>query len=185
MKNEFPEYEYIEEPIYQWQNVGGHNLLDYFYKNPKRWGFSFELYVMLTKINSLYNAAKSSKKIVILERSILSDKIFFEIAHESKNLSTMEYKMLLNTFDFYLEHLYPKINCIIYLETDVNICLERIKTRNRKEESKVEKSYILCLKNKLDYLIKFGKFNSMRIEGNFNLEKDLKEILGEIKKFIE
>ena len=67
----------------------------------------------------------------------------------------------------------------------MNICLERIKTRNRKEESKVEKSYILCLKNKLDYLIKFGKFNSMRIEGNFNLEKDLKEILGEIKKFIE
>lgn len=29
----------IEEPIKEWKNLGGNNLLNEFYTNPKRWGF--------------------------------------------------------------------------------------------------------------------------------------------------
>ena len=72
----FKDVEFVEEPVKQWQNLGGMNLLDAFYTDPKRWGFSFEFFSMLTKIKALLNAANSDKPIVVIERSILSNKVF-------------------------------------------------------------------------------------------------------------
>ena len=33
----FNDVEFIEEPVKEWQNLGGENLLDAFYKDPKRY----------------------------------------------------------------------------------------------------------------------------------------------------
>ena len=68
----FKDVEIVEEPVKQWQNLGGMNLLESFYTNPKRWGFSFEFYSMFTKLRALLNAANTDKPIIIIERSILS-----------------------------------------------------------------------------------------------------------------
>ena len=40
----------IQEPVLDWKNVGGEDLLACFYKEPKRWTFTFELYSMFSKI---------------------------------------------------------------------------------------------------------------------------------------
>ena len=45
----FSSVEFVEEPVKQWQNLGGMNLLDAFYTDPQRWGFTFEFYSMLRK----------------------------------------------------------------------------------------------------------------------------------------
>ncbi len=58
ISNQFHDVEFVEEPVKKWQNLGGLNLLDAFYSDPKRWGFSFEFYSMLTKIQALLNAAE-------------------------------------------------------------------------------------------------------------------------------
>ena len=63
--NQFHDVEFVEEPVKNWQNLGGMNLLDAFYSDPKRWGFSFEFHSMLTKIQALLNAAESDKPIII------------------------------------------------------------------------------------------------------------------------
>ena len=91
----FKDVEFVEEPVKEWQNLGGMNLLDAFYSNPKRWGFSFEFYSMFTKMKSLLKAADSDKPIIIIERSILSNKIFIDISNELGKLEKMEYAMLM------------------------------------------------------------------------------------------
>ena len=89
ISNHFKDIELVEEPVSQWQNLGGSNLLDAFYTDPKRWGFSFEFFSMLTKIRALLNAANSDKPIIIIERSILSNKVFMDISLELEKLDKM------------------------------------------------------------------------------------------------
>ena len=168
----FTSVEFVEEPIKQWQNLGGMNLLDSFYSDPKRWGFTFEFYSMLTKIQALLNAANSEKPVIVIERSILSNMVFIELSHELGKLEEMEYKMLMNTYDFYIQHVYPHLSGIIYLDTPVNECIKRINKRNRGEECSIERSYLQRIKDKLDLLANNSTFNVIRIDGMYDCERD-------------
>ena len=168
----FSQVEFVEEPVKQWQNLGGMNLLDAFYTDPQRWGFSFEFYSMLTKIQALLNAAKSDKPIIVIERSILSNKVFMDLSHELGKLEEMEYRMLMNTYDFYLEHVYPQLSGIIYLDTPVDECIKRITKRNRGEECGIERSYLQAIKDKLDVLANDSTKNVIRIDGMYDCERD-------------
>ena len=89
LEKHFKDIEFVEEPVKKWQNLGGMNLLNSFYSDPQRWGFSFEFYSMLTKIQALLNAADSDKPIIIIERSILSNKIFMDLSNELGKLDKM------------------------------------------------------------------------------------------------
>jgi hypothetical protein len=45
------EIQVVQEPVEQWRNVNGENLLERFYRDPKRYAFTFQQYVLLTRIN--------------------------------------------------------------------------------------------------------------------------------------
>ena len=180
--NRFNDVEFVEEPVAQWQNLGGMNLLDAFYSDPKRWGFSFEFYSMLTKIQALLKAADSDKPIIIIERSILSNKVFMDLSKELGKLDKMEYCMLMNTYNFYLEHIYPNISGIIYLDTPVEECVRRITKRNRGEECTIEKSYLNALKNKMDEMCNSSAMIVIRIDGLYDCVRDVKRVCDDISR---
>ena len=182
--NNFKDIEFVEEPVNQWQNLGGMNLLDSFYKDPKRWGFSFEFYSMLTKIKALLNAANSDKPIIIIERSILSNKVFMDISKELGKLDKMEYHMLKNTYKFYEQHVYPQLSGIIYLDTPVNECIRRITKRNRGEECSIEKSYLELLKNKFDELANSSTMIVIRIDGLYDCVRDSGRVCENISNYL-
>ena len=182
--NQFHDVEFVEEPVKNWQNLGGMNLLDAFYSDPKRWGFSFEFYSMLTKIQALLNAAESDKPIIIIERSILSNKVFMDLSNELGKLDKMEYAMLINTYNFYLAHVYPQISGIIYLDTPVEECIRRITKRNRGEECTIEKSYLNQIKNKMDEMCNDSSMIIIRIDGMYDCERDVKRVCDDIKRYL-
>ena len=180
----FKDIEFVEEPVKQWQNLGGMNLLDSFYTDPKRWGFSFEFFSMLTKIKALLNAANSDKPIIIIERSIFSNKVFMDVSKELNKLDKMEYKMLMNTYDFYIQYVYPQLSGIIYLDTPVEECIRRITKRNRGEECSIEKSYLELLKKKFDELANSSTRLVIRIDGMYDCERDSKRVCGDISNYL-
>lgn len=184
MENNFKDIEFVEEPVKQWQNLGGMNLLESFYTDPKRWGFSFEFFSMLTKIKALLNAANSDKSIIVIERSILSNKVFMDISEELGKLDRMEYRMLKNTFDFYLQHVYPQISGIIYLDTPVDECIRRINKRNRGEECGIEKSYLELLKKKFDDLASSSTMVVIRIDGLYDCKRDCIRVCENISNYL-
>lgn len=175
---------FVEEPVSQWQNVGGMNLLEKFYEDPDRWGFSFEFYVMLTKLKALAKAAESDKPVVILERSFFSNKIFMDISAKLGKLNDLEYQMLNNIFDFFMVNVYPVLSGIIYLNTPVDVCISRIAKRNRGEESSVDKNYLIMLKEKFDQLANDSTIPTLIIDGNFDLERDTKKITMDMTNFM-
>ncbi len=176
----FKDVEFVEEPVKEWQNLGGMNLLDAFYSNPKRWGFSFEFYSMFTKMKSLLKAADSDKPIIIIERSILSNKIFIDISNELGKLEKMEYAMLMNTYDFYLQYIYPQLSGIIYLDTPVDECIRRITKRNRGEECSIDRSYLEILKKKMDELANSSTMIVIKIDGLYDCERDASRVCDDI-----
>ena len=150
----------------EWQHLGdkygkgGINLLEWFYSEPKRWGFSFEFYSMLQKLKISANMGKLDK---------------------------MEHCMLMNVYNFYIRHIYPQISGIIYLDKSIDECLTRISKRNRKEECAIEKSYLVLIKNKYDELFDSfsAKIKVLRIGGMYDCEKDSDVICGKISTFIQ
>lgn len=180
----FQDVEFVEEPVKMWQNLGGMNLLDAFYSDPKRWGFSFEFFSMLTKIEALLNAANSDKPIIIIERSILSNKVFMDLSMELGKLDKMEYKMLMTTFDFYLQNIYPVLSGILYLDTPVDECIKRITKRNRGEECSIEKSYLQLLKDKFDELANSSTMIVIRIDGLYDCDRDSARVCDNISQYL-
>ena len=184
ISNQFHDVEFVEEPVNQWQNLNGCNLLNSFYSDPKRWGFSFEFYSMLTKIQALLKAADSDKPIIIIERSILSNKVFMDLSNDLGKLDKMEYTMLINTYNFYLENVYPQIAGIIYLDTPVDECIRRITKRNRGEECTIEKSYLNSIKEKMDEMCNSSTMIVIRIDGMYDCERDVKRVCDDIKRYL-
>ena len=184
ISNQFHDVEFVEEPVNQWQNLNGCNLLNAFYSDPKRWGFSFEFYSMLTKIQALLKAADSDKPIIIIERSILSNKVFMDLSNDLGKLDKMEYTMLINTYNFYLENVYPQIAGIIYLDTHVDECIRRITKRNRGEECTIEKSYLNSIKEKMDEMCNSSTMIVIRIDGMYDCERDVKRVCDDIKRYL-
>ena len=81
--------------------------------------------------------------------------------------------------DFFKE--YPNLNGVIYLDTDVNECLTRIKTRNRTEEGDIDKAYLMKLED-LFLTAKYG-CQMVMIDGTYN-PSDATKTLNMILKFI-
>ena len=180
----FTSVEFVEEPVSQWQNLGGMNLLDAFYSDPKRWGFSFEFFSMLSKIKALLNAANSDKPVIVIERSILSNRVFMDLSHELGKLEEIEYTMLMNTYHFYLQHVYPQLSGIIYLDTPVDECIKRITKRNRGEECTIERSYLQCIKEKMDQLCNSSTMNVIRIDGMYDCERDKVRVCQDMERYL-
>ena len=139
---------------------------------------------MLTKIESLLKAAESNKPIIIIERSIFSNRVFMDLSKELGKLDTMEYCMLTNVYNFYLAHVYPQISGIIYLDTPVEECINRITRRNRGEECTIEKSYLDAIKNKMDEMCNSSTMIIIRIDGMYDCNRDVKRVCDDINRHL-
>ncbi len=139
------------EPHEQWQNVGdGHNLLDLFYKDPTRWAYSFQSYAFITRIMMQQAHARTNPyTIQILERSVFSDRYCFALnAHELNYMNPLEWKIYQEWFTWLVDDYLPKPDGFIYLRTNPTICYNRLKKRNRNEETTVSLEYITKLHQK-------------------------------------
>ena len=184
LEKSFKDIAFVEEPISKWQNIGNENLLEKFYENPERWCFSFEFYSMLTKIEALIKVASCDKSIILIERSLLSNKIFIDISKKMDKLNNMEYNILLKTWDFYIQNIYPQLSGIIYLNTPVDVCVNRIIERNRNEECSVDKNYLNILHDKFQELSNESTIPTLVIDGNFDLKRDSFKIGENIHNFM-
>ena len=78
------------EPVNEWRNLNGTNLLELMYKDPSHWSLAFHSYVHLTmlqnhvKMNNNNNKNNDEFNLAIMERSIYSAKYcFLKNIHES------------------------------------------------------------------------------------------------------
>ena len=175
----------VEEPVKDWQNLEGENLLKKKNDDLNRWGYSFEAYVLITKMNELTKVAFSDKKIILIERCMLTDKVFFDINVENGFSNPMEEAMFKNLYEFLSNNVYPKLSGIIYLDTPVEECINRMIKRGRKEEKSLTKEYLTQLDDNFKKVIKESGIPYLKLNGLYDLNSDLGKIDHELMDFIQ
>lgn len=184
LQKDFDEVLLVEEPVAEWQNINGHNILEKKFSNPERWCYSFEAYVLISKMNALVKAAESDKKIILIERCMLADKVFFDLAVKLGQCNSMEQDMFNNLYQFLMENVYPRLCGIIYLDTSVEECIRRIAKRNRSEELNVDKEFLQKLHNDFVNIINTSNIPTLMLDGNYDLERDIEEVSGKLTNFV-
>jgi len=140
----------VFEPHHKWQNVAGENVLDYFYSDMQRWAYTFQSLAFITRIQEQEeHARRNDRPAQIVERSVFSDRYCFaQNCYEMGIMSLLEWNLYRQWFSWLVnEHMQRPAGCI-YLRTSPEVCYDRLRKRNRKEEANVSYDYLKLLHDK-------------------------------------
>lgn len=128
--------EVLMEPINDWTNVGGVNLLEKLYNEPLNWGMTFQTYVTLTMLQSHLRSNGSAIK--VMERSLFSARYcFVESMLTEGTLQPGMYQVLQEWYNFIDEYHQIRADMIIYMRTTPEVAFQRLRSRGRTEEGEV------------------------------------------------
>jgi deoxyadenosine/deoxycytidine kinase len=144
---------FLQEPVDKWlalKDTDGENILEKFYKDQKRWSYSFQMNAFITRSKEIM-ANDVNTNIIIMERSVLTDRnVFATLLYESGNISEMEWKLYNEWYHWLTKEFTIRPQLYIYLKADYNISYERMKKRSRVEEDIVPLEYIKKVSEKHD-----------------------------------
>jgi len=195
MVKEYLEIQAVFEPHEQWQTVGGsENLLEKFYTDTQRWAYTFQSYAFITRVRTQEEHAKINiYPAQILERSVYSDRYCFaKNCFEQGLMTRLEWQLYQEWFSWLIDTYVTKPTGFIYLQTDPDICYNRLRKRDRHEESAVSLDYLTMLHNKHEnWLIKKEGVDSciadipvLVLHCNNDFEKDTDEQHRHVQKII-
>lgn len=180
-----PQVSIVTEPLEEWQRVESPdgqvvNLFDLFCKDHERYAFQFQMLALNSHIEVIKNIPKDRP--VILERCFESNKNVFTLLQKDAGIISETEWIVYNKF-------IPRdivIDGYIYLKTSPNVCLKRIRDRNRFEEKGLSLDYIQRLNEYHEKWLS-DKVNVLEIENDeirFS-ETDYSNELSRVKSFIE
>ena len=159
---------FVDEPVEEWKKVkmDDTDILSHFYSDQKKYGYLFQSLAYITRLKYLKLAIENPKySIIVTERSTESDRyLFAKMLYEQKTINKLEW----DTYNLWYDFFNINIDLFIYVRTDVNNCMKRIKVRDRTGEESIPKEYLEELHNKHEeWLLK--KKNILIINGNENI----------------
>lgn len=132
----------IREPVEQWTNTAGSNVLQRYYCDPQRWAFTFQLHALHSRLR-LWRAALSlhPQALLLAERSPAADRhIFGELMRSEGNMDACEFAI----YDAACASLLADcpLAAVVYLRCAPAVCLQRIRERGRPGEEAVSLEYL-------------------------------------------
>jgi deoxyadenosine/deoxycytidine kinase len=137
-------FDFIEEPVSTWQSGFASNLLEAFYRDMHRWSFTFQILAFITRAKTWQEVlALTDHSRVVLERSVFTDRqVFATNMHRIGAMTETEWQVYCGLWDFLVSNYCVQPDCILYLRTPAEECLERIRIRDRGEESGITLEYL-------------------------------------------
>jgi len=142
---------FVKEPVDIWETIQdeeGKTILEKFYQDSKKYAFQFQVMALTTRLSLLRSTIRENPdcKVIICERSVDADKqIFAKMLHNDGIISYIDYKIycLLAT-----EHARDfDMAGYVYINTDAEVCHQRILKRSRNGESQIELGYLQNVSN--------------------------------------
>ena len=147
---------FLKEPTEDWKCIideNGITILEKFYENPTKYGFSFQIMAYISRLNIMKEEQKKNPNaIFITERSLYTDKLVFaKMLFDSGNIELINYRIYLQWFNTFADD-FP-VSKVIYVNTEPEICHQRILKRSRTGESNIPLEYLQnCHKYHTDML---------------------------------
>ena len=147
MKKYFDNSTIVSEPVDMWlnfKNEQDENILGMFYKDTKRWAYTFQNLAYITRMMKIEDAIRNSSGLVFLDRSLGTDKNVFEkMLYDDGLLNKIEHDMYNLWYEFYHKYVNTNTDQIyIYLKCNPLTAYERIKKRGREEEKNITLEYL-------------------------------------------
>ncbi len=138
---------FIEEPVGAWQQDFEENLLDLFYRDAKRWAFTFQLAAFTTRAKTWSEVlAMTDHSTVVLERSIYCDRyVFAKNCYQAGLMTKTEWQLYSKMWEWLQKNWCAEPDKIVYLHTPAEVCRERIVERGRNEETAIPLEYLKAL----------------------------------------
>jgi deoxyadenosine/deoxycytidine kinase len=149
---------FVDEPTDEWQTIQDENgvpILVNLYSDLKRFAFRFQMMAYISRLKKLRDAARNPNiKVIITERCLLTDAhVFARMLYDSKHIEEDEYQIYTRWFDEFAKDVEP--SCIVYFRALTDVCMSRIKMRNRPGEQEMQYDYLdKCNKYHDEWLIK-------------------------------
>ena len=157
------EIKVLPEPVAEWKNMRGVNLLDQMYRNPARTIFPFQIWVHQTNLKRVLDPTGPGPRII--ER-LQGARAFSQVARDNGYLDETQASLLHEIWDFAEKE--PKLNMLpdlyIYMKVSPATCLQRIRTRNRPEEGGIDIRYLTALHNYHQSWLNHGKVTNAKNE---------------------
>lgn len=174
-----------QEPVDEWMKIKddeGKSLLETFYQDISRWSFAFQMNCFITRVHNVKSMPKTG--VNIIERSILSDKIFAKNCFENKTMTKIEFDIYTRWSEWLRDKLCDNIDAIIYLRTTPDVSNDRIKKRSRDGESSIPMEYLKELhKHHDDWLLNEKNIPVLVLDSD-TIKYD-KELIKTVKQFIK
>ena len=160
----------IYEKVGQWcehVDKNGKNIFELYYSDKQKYSYLFQSYVVCSRVYHILHTIKNyPNHIIICERSHLTDYyIFATVLHTLELMTELEYKIYTEVF----KTLNLDITATIYNKVDSDICISRIKKRNRQGEQ-ITPDYIQILHDAHEawLSVKFDDDAVLTIDGNID-----------------
>jgi len=185
----------VEEPVAEWQNVGGENLLELYYTDPARYAFDFQLHCVYTRLQAVRNVlaqtmTESRPILLILERSWHSDiECFASLHHQQGHINHIEMSLLRRLVSRETASL-PSIDGIIMLDVSLQLAMRRLQARGRSGECAVQAAYLTQLMQEHDKWVNRMHISCIRVDGAALFQHQpvqhalIETIVNQIKAFI-
>ena len=147
----------LREPVDAWTSVrdsDGENILEKFYKDPKKYAFPFQILAFHTRLQMLKKTMDENPgyKIILCERSLHADgHIFAKMLYDDGMIDEISYRIYQKMYLDGIEN-FP-LSGTIYLDVEPTVCAERIMKRGRLGEESIALDYLQrCHKYHVDWL---------------------------------
>lgn len=193
----------IPEPVDKWIENGS---LSAYYSDPSRYGYTFQTLTFSSRvqytIKTIYDVVQEYKSriakdqdyeipevtVLLSERTVESDGIFFEALFQDKRVTASEHKWYFEWCAIW-KQMIPKTEVVyIFIDSSVQTAMERVNRRDRKGEESIDHSYQrLIHKHHQEFIRNKDKAHVLFLDGNVDVdtdEKGLKNQCNQISEFI-
>lgn len=166
---------FLKEPVSEWEkikDIDGKTMLQKFYGDQIMYSFSFQMMAYISRLSIMRNAVKlNPNAIFITERSLSTDKyIFAQMLYDQGKIENVNYQIYLNWFNEFAND-FP-INSIIWVNTEPEICHQRIKLRARPGEEIISIDYLIDCNFYHHGFIHEMNTNTLVLDGNADIFQD-------------
>jgi deoxyadenosine/deoxycytidine kinase len=195
LKELCPTWHFIDEPVDVWTSLKtaeGENLLELFYRDIPRWAYTFQNCAVLMRMQLISGQIEEWRRqceadpslaahnVFVTERSIETDyNVFASMLKEQGHLNEIEWTLYLRWYNTLKNSC--SVSGIVYIDTPVNVCMERIRMRGRDGEDSISEAYM----NDLD---RFHRSWMGRKEHPFipynNYDEDVQDMPQNIVNFV-
>jgi deoxyadenosine/deoxycytidine kinase len=151
----------VDEPLGEWlvPKYGPDkslSILEAFYRQPKELGFAFQVNAFTSRLRHLRDSlnklppTQRGRVHIIAERSMSTDRVFFETVCEHNHALEIEWDVYSQFFALICDDLNQREDMMVYLPVSPTVCQERIAGRCRLEETenKIDPGYLALLDEK-------------------------------------